>query len=100
MKVIREDLVGPLFNGRFWTDLDSRFRHEARSAAGFAHPHVVRVYDFGVDRDRRAFLVMELLEGETLRQRLESGVPFVGPEGAADPPRPVRRAHHCAQPRV
>ena len=78
VKVIRGDLVGPLFNGRFWTDLDSRFRHEARSAAGFAHPHVVRVYDFGVDRDRRAFLVMELLEGETLRQRLESGAPLSG----------------------
>ena len=76
VKVIREDRAGPLFNGRFWTDLDSRFRHEARAAAGFAHPHVVRVYDFGVDRDRRAFLVMELLEGETLRQRLESGAPF------------------------
>ena len=75
VKVIREDLVGPLFSGRLWADLDARFRREARAAAGFAHPHVVRVYDFGVDRDRRAFLVMELLEGETLRQRMANGLP-------------------------
>ena len=39
-------------------------------AAGFSHPHVVRIYDFGVDRVGRPFLVMELLEGETLRERL------------------------------
>jgi hypothetical protein len=66
VKVIREDVKGPL-------DLDARFRREARAAASFAHPHVVRVYDFGVDRDGRPFLVMELLEGATLRQRLASG---------------------------
>ncbi len=51
-------------------DLAARFRHEARAAASFAHPHVVRVYDFGVDRASRPFLVMELLDGETLRECL------------------------------
>jgi serine/threonine-protein kinase len=72
VKLIREDLAGPL-------DLAARFRLEARAAAAFAHPHVVRVYDFGVDR-HRPFLVMELLEGETLRQRLTSE----GPLSASD----------------
>ena len=56
VKVIRDDVTSPL-------DLDSRFRREARAAASFAHPHVVRVYDFGVERSGRPFLVMELLEG-------------------------------------
>jgi hypothetical protein len=73
VKLIREDLAGPL-------DLARRFRQEARTAAGFAHPHVVRVYDFGLDRIHRPFLVMELLEGETLRQRLASGVPLSAPD--------------------
>ena len=60
VKLIREDLVAS-------SDLTERFRREARAAAGFAHVHVVRVYDFGLDREGRAFLVMELLEGQTLR---------------------------------
>ena len=69
VKLIREDLV-------ISADLSDRFRREARAAAGFAHVHVVRVYDFGLDREGRAFLVMELLEGQTLRQRLGSGRPL------------------------
>ena len=73
VKLIRDDLVGS-------SDLNARFRREARAAAGFAHPNVVRVYDFGVDCDARAFLVMELLEGQTLRQRLTSHAPLREPE--------------------
>ena len=69
VKLIRDDVAGPL-------DLDARFRQEAKSAAGFAHPNVVRVYDFGVDTYRRPFLVMERLEGDTLRQRLAAGAPL------------------------
>ena len=66
VKLIRENVAGPL-------DLRGRFRREARDAARFAHPHVVRVYDFGVDSHQRPYLIMELLEGETLRQRLVPG---------------------------
>ena len=73
LKLIRDDVAGPL-------DLASRFRREARAAAGFAHPHVVRVYDFGVERSGRPFLVMELLEGSTLRERLASGERFESTE--------------------
>jgi tRNA A-37 threonylcarbamoyl transferase component Bud32 len=49
-----------------------RFVREARATARLAHPNVARVYDFG--RDGGApFLVMELLEGETLADRLAGG---------------------------
>ncbi len=73
VKLIRDHVLGPL-------DLNGRFRREAKVAAGFAHPHVVRVYDFGIDRHQRPFLVMELLEGDTLRQQLSTGGPLTIPE--------------------
>ncbi|MET0275234.1 MAG: protein kinase, partial [Acidimicrobiia bacterium] len=46
-----------------------RFRREARSAARLNHPHVVAVYDTGDDGDS-AYLVMELVEGRSLREVL------------------------------
>jgi tRNA A-37 threonylcarbamoyl transferase component Bud32 len=64
VKVIRDDLVGS-------ADAGERFRQEARTTASFSHPNVVAVYDFGVAADTRAFLVMELLEGTSLRQELK-----------------------------
>jgi tRNA A-37 threonylcarbamoyl transferase component Bud32 len=49
-----------------------RFVREARATARLAHPNVARVYDFG--RDGGApFLVMELLEGRTLADRVAAG---------------------------
>jgi eukaryotic-like serine/threonine-protein kinase len=46
-----------------------RFRLEARAAGRISDPHVVAVYDFGVDEDR-LFLVMELVEGRSLADEL------------------------------
>jgi serine/threonine-protein kinase len=65
VKLIREDLVGS-------AEAAERFRREARTAASFAHPHVVTVHDFGLVAETRAFLVMELLEGLTLREELQA----------------------------
>jgi serine/threonine-protein kinase len=47
----------------------ARFEREARSAAKLHHPGVVQVHDQGVDEDR-VYLVMELVEGGTLRDLL------------------------------
>ncbi len=49
-----------------------RFQREARLAAGLSHPNVVAVHDFGEDEDDM-FLVMEHVEGPTLRERLADG---------------------------
>ncbi len=49
-----------------------RFLHEAQVTASLDHPNIVRVYDVGL-QDGRAFLVTELLQGETLRARLARG---------------------------
>jgi eukaryotic-like serine/threonine-protein kinase len=62
-KVIRDDLMGS-------AEAAERFRREARAAASFSHPNVVTVFDFGVAAGIRAFLVMELLEGASLREVL------------------------------
>jgi serine/threonine-protein kinase len=65
VKVIHDSLVGSV-------EAAERFRREARATASFAHPNVVTVYDFGSIAETRAFLVMELLEGATLREELRA----------------------------
>ncbi|SCG66043.1 serine/threonine-protein kinase [Micromonospora zamorensis] len=53
-----------------------RIRAEAKAAARLSHPHVTSVYDFGeslVDGAQVPFVVMEMLGGHTLEQRLASG---------------------------
>jgi serine/threonine-protein kinase len=50
-------------------DTLSRFLREARAAAALRSPHVVQILDFGVD-DAVPFIVMEVLEGESLADRL------------------------------
>jgi serine/threonine-protein kinase len=47
-----------------------RFEREARAAAVIKSPHVVQVHDFGIEDDT-PYIVMELLEGEDLGQRLK-----------------------------
>jgi tRNA A-37 threonylcarbamoyl transferase component Bud32 len=65
VKMIRDDL----FHSQKAIE---KFRQESQVTARFAHPNVVTVYDFGVDPTQRAFLVMEFLEGITLRDELRS----------------------------
>ena len=49
-----------------------RFEQEARAAAALNHPNILAVHDIGTDGDA-PFIVSELLEGQTLRERLHSG---------------------------
>jgi TolB-like protein len=54
------------------TSLKERFVHEARAASALNHPNVAVIYDVGDDGER-SFIVMELIDGETLRARLRAG---------------------------
>jgi tRNA A-37 threonylcarbamoyl transferase component Bud32 len=59
VKVLHPHLIGD-------EDFAARFRREARAVAALEHPHIVRVYDFDADAGV-AFLVMERLEGRSLK---------------------------------
>src|SRR5205807_9017098 len=45
-----------------------RFQREARVVAAFQHPNICTIYDVGETPDRQTFLVMELLQGETIQE--------------------------------
>jgi serine/threonine protein kinase len=58
-------------------ELKMRFDREARTLSSLSHPHICSLYDVGQDGNVE-FLVMELLEGETLSARLQRGPLPVG----------------------
>lgn len=75
VKVLRGDLArDPMFL--------ERFRREAQSAAGLNHPNIVAIYDTGeddIDGVTVPYIVMEFVDGVTLRQMLTNG-PRIMPE--------------------
>jgi eukaryotic-like serine/threonine-protein kinase len=74
-----------------------RFRREARAAAALSHPNVVAVHDWG-ESEEGAYLVLQLIEGPTLRQLLrEHGQ--LSPEEAAGVLIPVARGSAPRTPR-
>jgi tRNA A-37 threonylcarbamoyl transferase component Bud32 len=72
VKVLREDFVA----GQRAAE---RFQSEARIAAALEHPNVVTVHDIGVTSSGRAFFIMELLEGVTLREELNRAGQMAAP---------------------
>ena len=64
-------------------DLKARFEREAQAISALSHPHICHLYDVG-SQDGTDYLVMELLEGESLQRRLDKG------------PLPLAQALQCA----
>ena len=52
-------------------DFRRRFVLEAASAAKLTHPNTIVIHDYGVERDGLLYMVMELIEGQTLAERIE-----------------------------
>ena len=73
IKVLPESLAND-------ADRRARFEREARAVAALAHPNIINIFDTGVHdpapgsgQAAQLFVVMELLDGETLRDRLSGG---------------------------
>lgn len=65
IKIIQSDLAAD-------KEFDERFRREIRVCQTLDHKNIVRLYDYG-ETEGRKYLVMELVRGQTLRQRLRKG---------------------------
>lgn len=63
IKLLRAELTAD-------AELMSRFITEAKAASAIQHPGIIEVLDFGHASDGRAYLVMEMLEGQSLAKRI------------------------------
>jgi len=73
---LRREVAIKVLSRRFVTDPTQlrRFDQEARAAGALNHPNILAVFDVGL-QDGIPYVVTELLEGETLRDRLRRGPP-------------------------
>lgn len=74
-----------------------RFRREAQSVASLSHPNIVNIYDVGEDSGLY-FIVMELIEGETLRDKMKREGP-IDPREALEIASEICDALSCAHAR-
>jgi tRNA A-37 threonylcarbamoyl transferase component Bud32 len=70
-ETLERQVAVKLMNREVASDSDQleRFRREARAVAQLSHPHIVGVIDAGED-DGRPYIVLEYVEGETLKERI------------------------------
>jgi serine/threonine-protein kinase len=73
-RIVAVKLINPEL--RTEQEFDARFQREARIASQLQDPHIVAVHDFGLDPTLGPYLVMEYLEGQSLRERLQTGGPL------------------------
>jgi serine/threonine protein kinase len=69
IKIVRSELAGS-------DDARDRFLRESRACAQLRHPNIVSILDFNLDSRGRPFLVMEMLNGRSLRQEIAERGPL------------------------
>jgi serine/threonine protein kinase len=67
VKVMRNDLMEQ--------GAEKRFMREAQAISSLLHPHLVTCYDYGVDEDRTAYMVLEYIEGRSLQWLIRNQPP-------------------------
>jgi eukaryotic-like serine/threonine-protein kinase len=88
IKVLRPSLAGD-------DEVVARFSREAKAASRISHPHAVNVTDFGESENGVVFLVMEYLDGRTLKETIKSEGP-IAPERVVEIVRQVTGALDAA----
>ncbi len=68
LKLLRSDVFAP----EQLADVRVRFKREAHSAGKLSHPNIVTIFDYG-EHDGAPFIVMDLMSGQELSRRVESG---------------------------
>lgn len=76
LKLIRPEALVSHDDGDQTSPQRRRFFREAQAIAALSHPGIVGLYDYGEDPDGLIFMVMELIDGPTLRQALKAGGPL------------------------
>ncbi|MBL8915526.1 MAG: serine/threonine protein kinase [Archangium sp.] len=75
-----------------------RFKREAEIASRLHHPNIITIFDFGRTGEGLCYYVMEMLEGESLRQRIKREGPFTLRQAAAiieQATAGIAHAHHA-----
>ncbi|MFN0085445.1 MAG: protein kinase domain-containing protein [Blastocatellia bacterium] len=85
---LEREVAVKILRAEFLADatIRERFHREARAAARLKHPNIVAIYDFGSLANGGAYLVMELIEGRSLREEMRLQAARAGqmrPERAA-----------------
>ncbi|MBM3789911.1 MAG: hypothetical protein FJW35_06110 [Acidobacteria bacterium] len=71
-RTVAVKILSPALSGN--PESRQRFEREARAVSSLNHPHICTLHDIG-RQDETDYIVMELIEGETLADRLESRTP-------------------------
>jgi serine/threonine protein kinase/predicted ATPase len=77
-RLARKVAIKVIRAGRSSAELELRFLGEARAASALNHPNIITIYDVGT-AEGQPYIVMEWVEGQTLRQKLAQG-PLSTPE--------------------
>jgi eukaryotic-like serine/threonine-protein kinase len=67
VKVLRPELTSDF-------EAEQRFMREARALAEVIHPHLVSCYDYGLGDNRMAYMALEFIQGESLKDALLTGL--------------------------
>jgi serine/threonine-protein kinase len=73
--ILGHEVAIKILHGRYLEDdeMRARFLNEARAVAKLKHPSIVDLFDFGYLEDGTGYIIMELLSGQSLRERLGAG---------------------------